>query len=368
MLGRVVPNYINHFPNTHLQQGLELSLGTFSDTNSTWAKYYNFPEAGICLFYSSIGNNKIFGQQFNAMPFITYQFFNKLKNPYYLKLGLGVSYFTTFYDSITNPINVNVGSSFTWGFQAFAYKIIYKKEGMNIKLGAGFSHASNGHTQLPNLGLNSGLISIEAQFYGKEHTVNNFIANKEKVKSKSYSIGLRRSIGFHEYGNEYGPVGKGKRRVLCSTIYVGRTTNNFLNLKSGITYRFYEQYYHQIIDRQLEEYIANPKHSASNVVVFVGAELLMNHISMDLELGGNIYKPFYKQYNEDFHVGTTFQSFQVLTAKFKNYISTRLGLNLYLINTNKLSRHNLFVGAHIKANFGQADYSELTLGYQYKLK
>jgi hypothetical protein len=45
----------------------------------------------------------------------------------------------------------------------------------------------------------------------------------------------------------------------------------------------------------------------------------------------------------------------------------RLGLNYYFINPVKNTRCNIFVGADIDANFGQADFSELSLGYSIRL-
>jgi len=367
MVGRVVPNYIDRFPNTHLQQALVLNLGAFTDTSSTWAKYYNFPQTGISLFYSNIGNNKVFGQQFSGLIFISYKIFNKSKKPYFLKLGMGASYFTTYYDTILNPRNDDIGSPYTWAFQAFLYKTLLAKTGFNLKAGIGFSHASNGHTQLPNLGLNAGLLSLSAQFYHKNSIIAATSFHAKKNKSKSYSLSLRQSLGFHEYGDEHGPVGTGKRKVYSTSLSLGKTINRHFKLIAGATYRYYEQYYYQITKRQLAAYIKQPKWAASNIVLFVGSELLMGHFSIDAEFGVNVYKPFYKQYNKDFQVANTLKSYESFKANFKRFIASRMGLNLFLFNTNKLPKHNFFVGAHIKANFGQADFSEFTFGYRYRI-
>ena len=42
-------------------------------------------------------------------------------------------------------------------------------------------------------------------------------------------------------------------------------------------------------------------------------------------------------------------------------------MKAYLLNTDTAPRHNLFLGTFINANLGQADFTELTLGYQYAL-
>lgn len=370
MIGRVIPNYLNRFPNTHIQNGLALNIGSFkTDTNSTWAKYYNYPQTGVSLFYSNIGNNQIFGHELSVMSFISYNVFNKKTKPYYLKIGIGAAYFTTHYDSISNPRNVDVGSSFSWSFQAGAYKTIIEKNGLNLKLGFVFSHASNGHTQLPNFGLNSTLATLSAQFYNKNTEKYQLQKNKTRVKKapKSYDIGLSYGLGVHEYGDKDGPVGKPKKGIHSSSIFLGKTFNNHLRWGIGGTYRYYAIYKHQIETNNLIEYQENPYKYSTNIVVFTNVELLMSHFSIDVELGFNIYKPFYKQYEKDFPPDKQIESYSKFKANFKRILSTRLGLNLYLFNTNKLPKHNFFIGPHIKANSGQADFSEICFGYQYRI-
>ena len=79
---------------------------------------------------------------------------------------------------------------------------------------------------------------------------------------------------------------------------------------------------------------------------------------MDVELGINLYKPFYWKFNS---------SNQIATTSMK-LIATRLGLNLYLLNTNKLPPHNIFIGANLNANLAKADFTEVSLGYTYNFK
>ena len=370
MVGKVVPNYLNKFPPTRLQHGLAVNIGSLkTDSNSTWAKYYNFPQTGISLFYSSIGNEKIFGDEYSIMTFIAFNVFNQKEKPIYFKLSLGAAYFTTYYDSISNRRNVNIGSPFKWSFQAGAYKTISEKPGMNLKLGLIFSHASNGHTQLPNFGLNSALLSLSAQFYKKDLTtyqLTNEVVKPEK-KSKSRDIGISYGLGFHEYGDKDGPVGGEKKLVHSTSIFTGKTINHHFRWGYGATYRYYDVYYHQIMTRNLTDYTNSPKKYASNLVVHANAELLMGHISMNVELGINVYKPFYKQYEKDFPLNKQFEGYMKFKSYFKKGFSTRLGLNLYAINANKLPKHNFYIGPYIKANAGQADFSELSFGYIYRI-
>lgn len=369
-IGRVVPNYVDNFPNTHLQQGLSLDIGSFkNDSNSVWSNFYNHPQTGVTLSYFNIGNNQIFGHQYSALVFISFNIFKKAAKPYYLKMGLGASYFNTRYDSISNPRNLDVGSAYTWAFQTFLYKTLLEKKGFNLRLGIGFSHGSNGHTQLPNLGINSGLISLSTQFYDKK--VNRYQLLKTKLPKqnipKNYSIGLRYGLGFHEYGDKDRPIGGDKKAVYSTSLSIGKTYNKQLKVVVGATYRYYGQYYDQITTNSIEEYLENPKQSSSNIVLFMGSEFLMGHFSIDVELGVNLYKPFYKQFEKDFPASNRFNGYSKFKSNFKRALSTRLGLNLFLFNTNRLPKHNFFIGPHIKANAGQADFTEVTFGYYYRI-
>jgi hypothetical protein len=46
----------------------------------------------------------------------------------------------------------------------------------------------------------------------------------------------------------------------------------------------------------------------------------------------------------------------------KRLFASRLGLKVYAISTEKNPPINAFIGAHINANMGQADFSSLSIG------
>lgn len=359
MGGKIVPNYSVNFPKSTLQTAFAINLGSFNTDTSSWARYYNFPETGLAFFGSNLGNNKIYGNQFSLSPYIQFKLKNK-KNPFYIKLAIGASYFTTHFDSISNTDNVAIGSGFTWGFQAFLYKSIYHNNGLHLRLGGGYSHASNGHTQLPNFGLNSGLLSLAAQFYNPKKEPKDLLSIS-KQKSKSIFINFRQGIGFHELGGTAEPIGGTKREVYTSALSLGIIFNKHLKVRTGFAYRYYEQYNNYIETTQNADYISAPKINSSNIYFFIGSEFLMGHIGLDVMGGLNLYKPFYKEFN------TIYEKNEGTTYYLKKLFASRMGLNLYLINTNKLPQHNFFIGTHINANFGQADFTEFNIGYHFQI-
>jgi len=90
-VGKIVPNYSKLFPTSSAQQALTLSFGKINMDTNSWGKYYRFPETGLSIFASNLGNNKVFGNQFSVLPFIRFKVLNQNK-PVYIKLALGVTY------------------------------------------------------------------------------------------------------------------------------------------------------------------------------------------------------------------------------------------------------------------------------------
>lgn len=354
--GKIIPNYADTFPKTTVQQGIYVSFGSVNADTNSWAKYFNYPESGLMVIYSNFGNNIIFGHQIGLDPYISFPVFNKSKGNYRLKLGLGIAYFNKTYDSITNPSNIIIGAPFTWDLKASLNREIYSSDKFNVLLGLGVSHESNGHIQEPNKGINSVLLSLSGQFY----TNKIFYETPDRIIGKNYSpkkmfLNVRQGVGFHEQFEDEQPESGIKKPVYATSLSVGYTFNKHLKLRSGFTYKHYQHYYDYAIQNPDSALGENPRIAASNLVFYVGNELLMSHFSIDMELGFNLYKPFYWEYNTSSAIGPTLMK----------YIATRLGINAYLFNTNNLPPNNFFIGANINANLGRADFSEVSIGYTH---
>ena len=249
MIGKIIPMSNNFtFPSTGYQQVAAINYGFTNNDTTKWGKYYNHAESGFMFLYSNLGNNTVLGHQYSILPFVSFRVFNNFKNPFKLKLGAGISYFTSRFDSLGNPTNEIVGSQFTWDVKVFLYKSIYKKAGFQLKLGVGFSHESNGHTRLPNLGVNSPMASISVQIYNQKED-NYFEPNRIKrqnISPKKYYITLEEGLGFHEQDETEGPKMGFLKPVYSSDLSAAILFNKHIKLRGGFTYRFYQQYRYAI--------------------------------------------------------------------------------------------------------------------------
>jgi len=363
MAGKVVPNF-QHYPPTDFESSLFLSIGTLNKSpDEHWCAFYNYPSTGISFAFSRLGNEKVFGNELKVLPFIVMKTSTSPMKSWYFKLGLGFSYFTKYYNAVDNSRDFAIGSHFTWSFQTFLYHNICINKSRWLKVGIGYLHASNGHTQLPNFGLNSAMVSIAAQIFTHPDSV--CMANDKNIAldhTKHYFFQLRTGIGMHEFGSTTGPVGGPKKPVYADAVCAGIIFKQHIKVKAGFGYRFYQHYYDYIVSHREPGYIEHPALSASNVFFFTGCEFLIGHIGMDMEGGINLYKPFFKRFRQIYEGGSN------RDYVLKKTFLARLGLNYYLFNTNKKPKNNLYIGPTLNANFGQADFSEISVGYVHLMK
>ncbi len=363
MMGKIVP-IRSHFPSSPFISSFSLSFAKINySTDNNWSKYYNYPSVGLSFAATNLGNNQVFGNEFTAMTFIQFKWSRYKTNCSYFKCSIGASYFTRQYGP-NDPTNFMIGSPFTWAFQLNGYRYLYHSKNIHLKVGLGYLHNSNGHIQLPNLGLNSATASISAQLFTdntKPHLHYPEDANTID-HTLHYFIQSKNGIGLQELGGKTGPAGTPKKGVYTFSMAGGVVFNQHIKVRMGLAYRYYKQYHDYIIKTNDSTYIAHPDWNASNVFVHVGCEFLITHFSIDIEEGINLYKPFYKTFYKRFESGPS------IDYTLKSLITGHLALNYYLFNMAKNPKNNIFIGANINANMGQADFSEISFGFVHNIK
>lgn len=386
LVGKTFDSNVN-FPKTNFHKSIFLNFGKKSDnTQEEWAYRLGFPNTGMSFGLTNYGNPKKLGYAFTVMPFSEFNLQKKHRN---LKLlvGLGTTYLTKKYDSIpyiynNYPEEVNRANRtrLNWSFRLFFTYSIAQKDVSNWKVGLGYFHQSNGHTKLPNQGFNSILLSVTKEtFYNTPNQNKTKVKNIPFLKSSYWFLNFQSGVGqnvLSEYLNSRKPV-------YNFQITTGKVFNNTLKLGLGGYYRVYGCYYDyiknegELILTDYPEMLENPTKNASAYGVFASSELLLGHIGFGVTLGYNIYKPFYEaqwRLAEGFNWQT--QSGNIVwiegeldkSYKLKSKIYSKLGLAYYLKNNNTAPEHNFFIGAYLHANLGQADFSELSIGYVYRFK
>jgi hypothetical protein len=339
-----------------------------------WAQRLKGPKTGISLGYSDYGNKDSLGAAISLLPFIEFNLFKmeKLK----AQVGMGGSYFTKKYDSLSNPNNQAITTDLVWSFRAFMYYEILSGSNLDWRLGLGYFHHSNGHTRLPNQGLNSFLFSLSADIKDPSREISVLQEQHIFQRSKSDYVSFYAGYGVNVLSKAYND----KKGVYTISGEYGKVFNKTFKVGVGFYYRFYQHYYDYIKDEEFlvregeefDHFTDAPWYNASNLGVHLAGEVLMNHIGITLQMGVNLYKPAYRidwRINQGWsYVPREIPEYAVLgefDSKFrlKKTLSTRMGLKYYLFNTSKSPQNNLFLGFHINANGGQADFTDLSLGF-----
>lgn len=388
-LGKTIPTNPG-FPELKLNKTMFLSFGkTNLEKKDQWAYRLRYPRTGMSFALTNFGNPEYMGYSLSVLSFIEYDLFKRHLKGLSMQMGGGASYFTYNYKDLpfaynNFPENNNraISTKLTWSFKMYFNYVFFKTKKATWKAGIGLLHQSNGHTNLPNDALNSVLVSVSRQNYYNEnkpvyHTDDNFIT-KELHKSSNYYFGIRYGLGVNVLSEELND----RNGVYTISGSVGKTFNTIFKLGFGFYYRFYENYYKYIKDEgelvvdEYPHFIDAPVKYASNYGAFVNFEILLGHIGLDVTLGYNIYKPFYEV---DYQLQKGFQwefSYEDGTSEFvyvlgelgpsyknKKIFSSRAGLNYYIINNEKKPKNNVYIGVHINSNFGEADFSEFSIGY-----
>jgi hypothetical protein len=358
LIGKTIPSYTLF---THKKPKTVLGASLFKNNynkSKNWQRILNYPKTGISVYFTNYGD-KAKGNSFSVLPFIN--FYVNQKKLYSLKFAFGASYFTKQFDVDKNPNFNAISTKLTWCLQAGIYRKILHKNKNEFFLGLVYFHHSNGHTKLPNEGFNTASISFSTDFKISSNPLlqNENIKDKKSVKRFSGRfINIRYGKGFHvlqETTNRIKPVE-------IVSISGGIYYKEIVRLSIGAAYRFYQHYYDYILDNQLQKYLDNPTANASNMYMFLGAELLLGNVGIDWEGGLNLYKPFYKTHYQLDSAELNFN------YKLKKIILGRLGLKLYAISTSKKPKHNVYLSGNINSNFGQADFSEISIGIIKRLR
>lgn len=364
LIGKNISNY-DEFPQSNMRSSVVMSLGAIHlDTGKHWVSYYNYPTTGVSVEFSHLGNPRIFGNEYSIIPFILLRTSLNPRRSWDFKLGLGASYFERPYDETNNPSNLVIGSNYNWAFQLYCYKNLAVTEAFIMKMGIGYSHNSNAHTQLPNYGLNAAMLGLAIQFPTRRY--NPFYAMEQGRKpidrEKHYFLNLRSGLGWHELGGTVEPIGGKDWLIFSQSIAGGIIFKQQLKIRLGLTYRFYQSFYDYVKTYHVRGLGQNPRSEASNINLFIGVEFLMGHIGLDIEGGINLHKPFYEEYNLRWEYKEGFEYFR------NRYFTSLLGIKYYLISNEKMPKHNVSLGTQINANFGEADFMDFSLEYTFLIK
>ncbi|MBL7917671.1 MAG: acyloxyacyl hydrolase [Bacteroidia bacterium] len=333
------------------------SVGFYWQTNGkdAWHQHFLFPKFGFDFMYGSFNNQQELGYSLSISP--CWEFKSKKANKKWrFKTGFGAAYFNKPFNAVTNPTNFYIGGNYT---NMTVFNLFWKhtiKRGIHLKYGLAAIHSSNGHTSLPNAGMNMVSAHIGLSFLNKN------AVQKSRVDSinKKLSYTLKAGIGYHEFGSTSKPVGGPLYPSYHISLWLNKPYSKIGLLQFGFTGAYYTSFYDYIVSQEV--YATNQKIKSSTGLLFAGHELVFGKLSFVAQAGIYFYNPFYiKQKKLE-------GSWDNIPDKLEAFNTNRIGLMYYPFKkSNSLVnlKNQFHLGLFLKANLAQADLFEYSLGFTF---
>jgi hypothetical protein len=354
--GKVLEIYTG-YPKTNAAYSIDLNFRSFGDTSKIWASLWNFPETGINLSLVSLGNPDVLGQSFS----VSYQF--SLQQKFYQKwsfsetFNFGLAYFNKDHHYIDNPGNIVIGSPFAAQVRIDLKLRYHLNKKWNAFIGVSLQHNSNGHTELPNIGINYPAILIGSQYLIKTNDAYLHTPNKIYKASKKWNLNTRLAFGINKFGSEVIAENGPSYPIYLISIYTDKRIWKKSRLQ--LTLDFYHNTgYSKFLESQEIPELKSTFGNASVLAFMIGNEFLYGHLGFVIQLGVYLHNPFLKYY-------VNLEDDLSLMGKMKAYIPGRFGFQYYLYDHFSEHKNNAFIGAYIKSNVGQADFFEMSMGYRF---
>ncbi len=190
--GAVIPEYSSFLYLTEenvysLEASFEKGL---SDANP-WNRIYGQPSIGASLFFTTLGNDEVHGQEIAIYPYFLLPISRSEKFETYATIGLGLGYTTKIYDPEENPLNVVVGSHINVHFQTKLGMRFRLSEKFFLDGGVALAHLSNANTAEPNIGINNGTYFLGLHYRISQKPIETLMSpNLDLDKSPFYEIAV----------------------------------------------------------------------------------------------------------------------------------------------------------------------------------
>jgi hypothetical protein len=352
-IGGLAGQMLNIYPDFPARKAQTALLISYSHWRRSQANEdFHRPESGVCLSFHNFGNSNDLGYGVGLQYQIT--FHQKLSE----RLSLtecfrpGLIYNTKPYHYLSNTKNIVSGAPFSALIGA-SMGLNYKMtSSLSLNLEATLWHASNGHTGLPNVGMNSpmGMLSVQYRFDKSKIDTLKFTRGSF---DKKMGIVVMGSIGVNQAGGTTRPTNG--QEYVKGLVSIGGSWRTRTTQRWTLTLdACYDQTY-RLWNETQEWTSKNAFTESSAIILMLGHEWIYQHWSLISNGGLNLYNPTLGKI-----VGRVEEP--NIANVIKRYVPGRFAVRYYFTHPWKSSRSG-FVQLGIKSNFGQADFVEMGLGW-----
>lgn len=307
--------------------GILVGFSKKTNGNQEWESIYNYPDYGGYFLYQDLKNAQL-GQVYAIGAHYNFYF---LKRHLSVKIAQGIAMTTNPYHKVTNSKNTAFGSKFMANTN---FVINYKKENLidnfGIQAGLAFTHYSVGRVQSPNSGLNTiGLnAGINYNFREVQYRKPDTLPKPRFNEPFRYNIVLRAGV------NESPVIGSGQKPFYHVSAYADKRIGRKSALQAGaelfLTTSNIEYIKYRSIAFPNEPMEADTDYK--RVGLFLGHELFINRLSIEMQLGVYVYDParldvaFYDRVGMKYYI--TRKIYGALSVKTHGFLAEALELGV----------------------------------------
>lgn len=333
--GKIVAISPNYPPILHNAKAYQLIYEKKTSGKSHWHSLYHYPR--ICWVASiwDLGNDEVLGKSFVIQPVFKQTIFHKKNFTLDYNVGVSLAYFTKIFSFNQNPQNTAVGSHLSSTSNiglAITHTILQK---WAYTAGIGLSHFSNGNTSSPNLGINIPAAFVGVSYKIAERQAAPIIKDSLPILSKKIYPAFKIAYGYSEALAPNGP----KYPFYSGSFFLNKNIKPWFRLRAGSELFYSQKAKEAMSDLQVEA--KSLQNSTWGLAVFAGGELLIGHLSLVMQGGPNILQPFQMKYR----------------------IYSKIGLQYYPFDTQLRPRKQIYAGVYVHAHAGEADFTEVGIGY-----
>ncbi len=285
--------------------------------------------------FHQLGNPDVLGYALTLLPNLEIPVWQGPHGRLVFRQGIFLGWTTQPYDRQTNPHNNIIGGHLNLYSQTRLSWQQSVQGGWSWALGMSYSHFSNGNTRVPNIGVN--VPAIFLQIRSGSLPQPGLERKSSSLEGKAgWATGARVGLGRHAFKASGGPQYSAYSLGLFETFQpVGKT----FRWMAGTEW-FFDQGSYAFAREQESGW---PSRRALGGALFVGGELMLNHLSFVLQTGPYLKVPF--------------------PHNWKVY--TRFGAQLYRWSLQERPHQQWFLGFYVHAHGGEADYLDLSLGRMF---
>lgn len=351
LYGKMLDIFAN-FPDRGPHSGI--AIGYTRKRASPASERYGHPETGVCISFHDLGNRNVLGLGLGVQYEMNFHQSLTQRLELTERFRAGGIYNTRPYDQTTNAGNIVNGSGLAF-LMGTAVGVRYHLSPHSLlRLDGSIWHSSNGHTALPNVGMNSPLVQLSYQYrFENGHLPDTSLSSATFLTQRSWTTLLYGALGWNEAGGTVRPTNAPRYFKYLGGIGVGLRVRQIHRWTLSL-----EGYYDQTnrIWNESQEWTSdNPVWQSSVVMLMLGHEFIYQRFGLLINAGLNIYNPTL-QHIEASQGKTSFFN------QVKVYMPGRFAMRYYFSHPWRRAASG-FAQISIKSHFGQADYLEFGIGY-----